>query len=121
MASLLFDWLTRDGKLLLVKIVRAFAYGFLSIILVLSKLIRFDELLIGLILTTTLLNSVIFTLIVSFYADKIGRRKFLLIYADNVYFWSHFSLFQKTILHLIVAFIGTINITDARNWRLFTI
>ena len=80
MASLLFDWLTRDGKLLLsAKIVRAFAYGFLSVVLAIYlKLIGFDELLIGFILTTTLLNSVIFTLIASFYADKIGRRKFLL-------------------------------------------
>ncbi|CAN5540813.1 hypothetical protein BH18THE2_BH18THE2_28610 [soil metagenome] len=95
MASLLFDWLTRDGKLLLAaKIVRAFAYGFLSVILAIYlKLIGFDELLIGLIFTTTLLNSVIFTLIASFYADKIGRRKFLLIYA--VYFWSHFCYFTK--------------------------
>jgi hypothetical protein len=57
----LFDWLTRDGKLLLAaKIVRTFAYGFLSVILAIYlKLIGFDEFLIGVILTTTLLNSVI--------------------------------------------------------------
>jgi MFS family permease len=79
----LFDWLSTDGKLLLAaKIVRIFAYGLLSIILAIYlKLVGFDEFLIGIILTTTLLNSVIFTQIASFYADRIGRRKLLVIYA----------------------------------------
>jgi len=78
MASLLFDWLTRDGKLLLAtKIVRAFAYGFLSVILAIYlKLISFNELLVGLILTTTLLNSVIFTLIASFMQIKKAEGNF---------------------------------------------
>ena len=62
MALLLFNWLERDGRLLLAKMVRMFAYGFLSVILAIYlKLIGFDDFLIGLILTTTLLNSVIFT------------------------------------------------------------
>jgi hypothetical protein len=39
-------------------------------IAVMEVLIGFDEFLIGLIPTTTLLNSVIFTLVASFYADK---------------------------------------------------
>jgi MFS family permease len=83
----LFNWLSTDGKLLLAaKIVRTFAYGFLSVILAIYlKLIGFDEFSIGLILTTTLLNSVIFTLIASFYADRIGRRKFsyIILYFFN--------------------------------------
>ena len=81
--DLLFSWLTRDGKLLLAaKIVRTFAYGFLSVILAIYlKLIGFDDLLIGLVLTVTLLNSVIFTLIASFYADRMGRRRTLVVYA----------------------------------------
>ena len=72
MALLLFDWLTKDGRLLLAaKMVRTFAYGFLSVILAIYlKLIGYDELLIGLILTTTLLNSVLFTLVASLYADN---------------------------------------------------
>jgi len=124
MTSLLFDWLTRDGKLLLVaKIVRTFAYGFLSVILAIYlKLIGFDEFLIGLILTTTLLNSVIFTLIASFYADKIGRRKFLLIYAALMSVSGLiFAVSENYIVLIIAAFIGTINITGAETGAFLTI
>jgi MFS family permease len=124
MASLLFDWLTRDGELLLVaKIVRSFAYGFLSVILAIYlKLIGFDDFLIGLILTTTLLNSVIFTLIASFYADKVGRRKFLLIYATLMSVSGLiFAVSENYIVLIIAAFIGTINITGAETGAFLTI
>ena len=124
MASLLFDWLTRDGELLLVaKIVRSFAYGFLSVILAIYlKLIGFDDFLIGLILTTTLLNSVIFTLIASFYADKVGRRKFLLIYAALMSVSGLiFAVSENYIVLIIAAFIGTINITGAETGAFLTI
>jgi MFS family permease len=124
MASLVFDWLTRDGKLLLVaKIVRTFAYGFLSVILAIYlKLIGFDDFLIGLILTTTLLNGVIFTLIASFYADKIGRRKFLLIYAALMSVSGLiFAISENYIVLVIAAFIGTINITGAETGAFLTI
>ena len=121
---LLFDWLTRDGKLLLAaKIVRTFAYGFLSVILAIYlKLIGFNELLIGLILTTTLLNSVIFTLIASLYADRIGRRKFLVIYAALMSVSGFvFMITENYIALIIAAFIGTINITGAETGAFLTI
>ena len=121
---LLFDWLTRDGKLLLAaKIVRTFAYGFLSVVLAIYlKLIGFNELLIGLILTTTLLNSVIFTLIASLYADRIGRRKFLLIYAALMSVSGFvFMITENYIALIIAAFIGTINITGAETGAFLTI
>ena len=124
MTSLLFDWLTRDGKLLLVaKIVRTFAYGFLSVILAIYlKLIGFDEFLIGIILTTTLLNSVIFTLIASFYADKIGRRKFLSIYAALMSVSGLiFAVSENYTVLVIAAFIGTINITGTETGAFLTI
>jgi MFS family permease len=124
MVSLLFDWLTRDGKLLLVaKIVRMFAYGFLSVILAIYlKLIGFDDILIGLILTATLLNSVIFTLIASFYADKIGRRKFLLFYAALMSVSGLiFAISENYVILVIAAFIGTINITGAETGAFLTI
>ena len=43
-----FRWLSKDGKLLLVaRILRTFAYGFLSVILAIYlKLIGFDDILI---------------------------------------------------------------------------
>jgi len=121
---LLFDWLTRDGKLLLVaKVVRTFAYGFLSVILAIYlKLIGFNELLIGLILTTTLLNSIIFTLIASLYADRIGRRKFLVIYAALMSISGFVFMITENYIALIIAsFIGTINITGAETGAFLTI
>jgi MFS family permease len=120
----LFNWLSTDGKLLLAaKIVRSFAYGFLSVILAIYlKLIGFDEFLIGLILTTTLLNSVIFTLIASFYADRIGRRKFLVIYAALMSVSGFvFVITEDYIALIIAAFIGTINITGAETGAFLTI
>lgn len=124
MALMLFNWLERDGRLLLAaKMVRMFAYGFLSVILAIYlKLIGFDDFLIGLILTTTLLNSVIFTLVASFYADKIGRRKFLLLYAALMSVSGFiFTISENYFALIIAAFIGTINITGAESGAFLTI
>jgi MFS family permease len=124
MVLLLFNWLERDGRLLLAaKMVRMFAYGFLSVILAIYlKLIGFDDFLIGLILTTTLLNSVIFTLVASFYADKIGRRKFLLLYAALMSVSGFiFTISENYFALIIAAFIGTINITGAESGAFLTI
>ncbi|MFY9565813.1 MAG: MFS transporter [Nitrososphaeraceae archaeon] len=105
------------------KMVRMFAYGFLSVILAIYlKLIGFDDFLIGLILTTTLLNSVIFTLVASFYADKIGRRKFLLLYAALMSVSGFiFTISENHFALIIAAFIGTINITGAESGAFLTI
>jgi MFS family permease len=75
------DWLSRDGKLLLTaRILRTFGYGFLSVIIAIYyRFLGFDDVQIGLLLGSTLVNSVIFTLFASFYADRIGRRKVLVI------------------------------------------
>jgi len=78
--------------------------------------------LIGLILTTTLLNSVVFTLVASFYADKIGRRKFLLLYAALMSVSGFiFAVSENYIALIIAAFIGTINITGAETGAFLTI
>ena len=111
---MLLDWITKDGKLLLsARVVRTFSYGFLSIILAIYlKLVGFDEILIGIILSATLANSVIFNLVASFYADKIGRRKILIIYATLMSIsGSIFFLTENYIALIFAAFIGTINVT----------
>ena len=63
-SSFALNWLSTDGKLiLLARTIRTFAYGFLRLFwLVYLKLSGFNDALIGLILTSTLINSVIFTL-----------------------------------------------------------
>jgi MFS family permease len=121
---LLFDWLTRDGKLLLAaKIVRTFAYGFLSVILAIYlKLIGFDDLLIGIVLTATLINSVIFTLLASFYADRIGRRRTLVVYAGLMSISGViFFITENHVILIIAAFIGTINVTGSETGAFLSI
>ena len=119
-----FQWISKDGKLLLVaRILRTFAYGFLSIILsIYLKLIGFDGFLIGLILTCTLINSVIFTLVASFYADRIGRKKMLIIYAILMATSGMIFFVTSNYVALIAAcLIGTINVTGTETGAFLSI
>lgn len=95
--------------------VRTFSYGFLSIILAIYlKHLGFDDILIGIILSITLLNSVFFTLFASFYADRIGRRKILVIYAVLMSAAGTIFLLTDNYIALIIAgLIGTINVTGS--------
>jgi MFS family permease len=119
-----FRWLSKDGKLLLVaRTLRTFAYGFLSVILAIYlKLIGFNDLYIGLMLTATLLNSVIFTLIASFYADRIGRRKVLIVYSVLMSISGLVFFVTNNYMALIAsAFIGTINVTGTETGAFLSI
>lgn len=119
-----FRWITNDTELLLIaRILRTFAYGFLSIILsIYLKLIGFDAFLIGLILTCTLINSVIFTLVASFYADRIGRRKMLIIYAILMAISGIVFFVTSNYIALIAAcLIGTINVTGTETGAFLSI
>jgi MFS family permease len=119
-----FKWLTKDGKLLLAaRTLRTFAYGFLSVVLAIYlKLIGFNDLYIGFILTATLLNSVIFTLIASFYADRIGRRKVLIAYSALMSISGLVFFITNNYIALIIsAFIGTINVTGTEIGAFLTI
>ena len=113
---MLLGWITNDGKLIISsRIVRAFAYGFLSIVLAIYlKLIGINDLVIGLILTATLVNSVIFTLLASIYADRVGRRKMLIIYAVLMSIsGTIFVVTDNYVILIIAALIGTINVTGS--------
>ena len=110
------DWISQDGKLLLwARTVRTFSYGFLSVILAIYlKLIGFNEILIGVVLTVTLVNSVIFNLLSSAYADRIGRKKILTLYAGLMVISAVIFFFTNDYVALIIAaLIGTINVTGS--------
>lgn len=110
------EWISRDGKLLLgARIVRTFSYGFLSVILAIYlKLIGFNDILIGIVLTATLVNSVFFNLFSSAYADKIGRRKILVLYAILMIISSIvFFVTDNYVALVIAALVGTINVTGS--------
>jgi len=121
---LLIDWLTKDGKLVLAaRVTRTFAYGFLSIVLAIYlKIIGFNDIVIGLVLASTLVNSVIFTLIASFYADRLGRRNMLVIYAALMSISGAIFLATEDYLALIAAaLIGTINVTGSETGAFLSI
>ncbi len=110
------QWISKDGKLLLgARIVRTFSYGFLSVIIAIYlKLIGFGDIAIGLVLTATLVNSVFFNLFSSAYADKIGRRNTLVIYAVLMVASSIiFFVTDNYVALVIAALIGTINVTGS--------
>ncbi len=118
------DWLSKDGKLILsARISRAFAYGFLSIIIgIYLKLAGFSEIQIGIVLSATLVNSVIFTLLASFYADRIGRKKILIIYGILMGVSGAIFLATNNFVALIVAaLIGTINVTGSETGAFLSI
>ena len=114
--SFRLNWISTDGKLiLLARIIRTFAYGSLSIVLAIYlKLSGFNDALIGLILTSTLINSVIFTSLATIYADKIGRKKILIVYAALMCISGIiFFVSSNYVLLIISALIGTINVTGS--------
>lgn len=103
--------------------VRTFSYGFLSIILAIYlKQLGFDDVLIGVILSVTLLNSVFFTLFASFYADKFGRRNILVVYAVLMSVAGTIFLLTDNYFALIIAaLIGTINVTGSETGAFLSI
>jgi MFS family permease len=116
--SMLLEWLSNDGKLIIsARILRAFAYGLLSVILAIYlRLIGVSDLAIGFVLTATLANSIIFTLVASFYADRIGRRKILILYGALM------SIAGSNFVPLILAaLIGTINVTGSETGAFISI
>ncbi len=113
---MVLEWVSRDGKLLLgARIIRTFSYGFLSVILAIYlKLIGFNDILIGIVLTATLVNSVFFNIFSSAYADKIGRRKILVLYAILMMISSIvFFVTDNYVALIVAALVGTINVTGS--------
>ena len=122
--NLILNWLTRDGKLLLAaRIMRTFGYGFLSVIIAIYlRLLGFDNIQIGLLLGSALVNSVIFTLFASFYADRIGRRRLLIIYASLMSVSGLiFTITDNYFLLILAAFIGTMNVTGSETGAFLSI
>ena len=112
----ILTWLSDDGRLILAaRIIRTFGYGFLSVILsIYLALIGFNGVQVGLILSTSLINSVLFNVIASYYADKLGRRNLLIIYSFLMFSSGIIFFVSDNYVALIVAaFVGTINITGS--------
>jgi len=104
--------LTPDGRYLFTtRIARLFAYGFLSVILVLY-LARagLKETQIGLLLTLTLIGDTLISFWITTSADRIGRRRMLILGAVLMIFAGVlFAMTQDFVLLLVAATIGVIS------------
>jgi len=79
----LASWIDGDGKtIFLEKTIRTIPYGFLGVIFgVYLAQLGFNAFAIGVVLTFTVLSSAFYTFIISFIADRIGRRRTLVFFA----------------------------------------
>jgi len=104
--------LSSDGRVLFsTRIVRLFAYGFLSVVLALY-LAQFglSEPQIGLLLTLTLVGDAIVSLWITSVADRLGRRRMLLVGAGLLVLAGLvFALSRNLVLLAAAAIIGTIS------------
>jgi len=78
------NWLSRDGKVLLAaRPLQSFSASFVSIfIAVYLSIVGLPLWQIGLVLTGGLLTSTLFTALAGFLADKMGRRRLLLVFGS---------------------------------------
>lgn len=108
----IFREFTSDGRFLFTtRVARLFAYGFLSVILVLYLAqVGLTETEIGLLLTLTLIGDTAISLWMTTAADRIGRRRMLIAGAVLMIFAGVlFALTRNFVLLLIAATIGVIS------------
>ena len=104
--------LSIDGRLLFVgRILRMFAFGSLSIILVIYLTeLRLDNYQIGLLLTLTLIGDVLISLWLTVVADRLGRKKMLILGAVLIVLAGLlFALTNNIYLLILAATIGVIS------------
>lgn len=107
--------LTGDGLLLFAtRSIRMFAYGFLSVVLVLYlKAIGLKEEQIGVLLTMTLLGDVAISLWITTAADRIGRKRMLILGAMLMTFVGGvFAATNNFFWLIVVATIGVLSPSD---------
>jgi MFS family permease len=107
-------WLGRDGKLLIAaRMLRALAYGFVSFVLAIYLKQRgLSEIAIGAVMTLSILGGTVFTVLTALYADRLGRRRVLILFSLLMALSGLlFAFSNQTIFFLAAALIGAINAT----------
>ena len=110
------DWLSLDGKKLLVtRILRTFAYGYLAVVLgVYLDLLGLDPTQIGFVLTAAIAGSAAMTIFWSLIADRYGRRRTVATMAVLMALGGViFALTDSFWALLIGSFTGTISATSS--------
>jgi len=106
------DLLTTDGYILFgTRLIRMFAYGFLSVVLVLYLAqLGLNEVLIGLLLSLTLIGDAAISLWMTTSADRLGRRRILIAGGGLMVFAGFlFALTDRVAILLLAAIIGVIS------------
>lgn len=104
--------LSTDGRILfLTRLTRLFAYGFVAVILgFYLAAIGLNDSQIGLVLSVTLLGDALISLPITIVADRLGRRRMLLIGSGLMIFAGLiFALTNNIALLIVAAIIGTIS------------
>jgi MFS family permease len=107
-----FAKLPADGYLLFgTRVIRMFAYGFLSVVLVLYLAqLGLSEGLIGLVLSLTLIGDAAISLWMTTSADRVGRRRILMVGAALMLLAAVlFAVTDRVALLLIAAVVGVIS------------
>ena len=108
--------LSPDGRLLFVtRVVRLFAYGFLAVVLALYlAALGLSEWQIGVVLSLTLGGDAVVSLYIASIADRIGRRRMLVVSSGlMVLAGGVFALTNNLLLLTVAAIIGTISPSGA--------
>lgn len=102
---------TDFGLLFATRILRMFAYGFLSVVLVFYLIsLGLSESQVGLLLTLTLLGDTAISLLLTYTADRLGRRRMLAVGAVlMVLAGVLFAVTDEFLFLLIAAIIGVIS------------
>ena len=112
----MLDWLSADGKkLLLTRILRTFAYGYLAVILgIYLDRLGMTPAEIGLTFTAAIAGSVVMTVFWSLVADRYGRRKTVATMGALMALGGAlFAVSDSFWLLLLGAFTGTISATSS--------
>src|SRR5512136_3111191 len=97
--------LTSDGWLLFAtRVLRMFSYGFLSVVLVLYLVqVGLSEAQIGLLLTLTLVGDTAISLWITTNADRIGRKRMLMVGAGLMLFAGILFALTRNFAFLLIA------------------
>ena len=109
-------WVTPDGRrLLLARVLRTFAYGYLSVVLgVYLDRLGLDPTRIGIVLTAAIAGSAVMTVGWSLFADRYGRRRTISTMAVLMVVGGLAFAFADSFAVLILAgFTGTISATNS--------
>ena len=109
--------LTADGRLLfLTRLARMFAYGFLAVVLVLYlHEIGLSAGRIGVLLTLTLFGDTLVSLWLTTMADRVGRRRMLIVGAGLMLFAG--ALFAATGNYLLLVIAATIGVISPSGYE----